>query len=152
MTHQSDDHDSTSASTSRLKRARNRFSLLADKAEDEEIERRIRDGLELSGATPWILIFAIFIASVGLNINSTAVVIGAMLISPLMGPIMGVGLGVAVYDFKLVKRALFNLGMHNPNFYHGLAQQFGMCSSHYLVGWQGSSESPEKKSPMLSRG
>ena len=111
MTHQSDDHDSTSASTSRLKRARNRFSLLADKAEDEEIERRIRDGLELSGATPWILIFAIFIASVGLNINSTAVVIGAMLISPLMGPIMGVGLGVAVYDFKLVKRALFNLGM-----------------------------------------
>lgn len=88
-----------------------RFSLLSDKAEDDEIERRIRDGVELSGATPWILIFAIFIASVGLNVNSTAVIIGAMLISPLMGPIMGAGLGVAVYDFRLVKRALFNLGI-----------------------------------------
>lgn len=88
-----------------------RFSLFADKAEDEEIERRIRDGVELSGATPWILIFAIFVASVGLNVNSTAVIIGAMLISPLMGPIMGAGLGVAVYDFDLVKRALFNLGI-----------------------------------------
>lgn len=88
-----------------------RFSLRDDKAEDEEIERRIRDGVDLSGATPWILIFAIFVASVGLNVNSTAVIIGAMLISPLMGPIMGAGLGVAVYDFELVKRALTNLGI-----------------------------------------
>lgn len=88
-----------------------RFSLFADKAEDGKIERRIRDGVELSGATPWILIFAIFVASIGLNVNSTAVIIGAMLISPLMGPIMGVGLGIAVYDFDLVKRALFNLGI-----------------------------------------
>ncbi len=111
MTNHSNEPNTSSNSISRLKRARHRFSLLADKAEDEEIERRIRDGIELSGAIPWILIFAILIASVGLNINSTAVVIGAMLISPLMGPIMGVGLGVAVYDFKLVKRALFNLGI-----------------------------------------
>jgi uncharacterized hydrophobic protein (TIGR00271 family) len=88
-----------------------RFSLFTDKAEDAEIERRIRYGVELSGATPWVLIFAIFIASVGLNVNSTAVIIGAMLISPLMGPIMGAGLGVAIYDFDLVKRAFFNLGM-----------------------------------------
>ena len=88
-----------------------RFSLFADKAEDVEIERRIRDGVELSGATPWILIFAIFVASVGLNVNSTAVIIGAMLISPLMGPIMGAGLGVAIYDFDLFKRAISNLGI-----------------------------------------
>lgn len=88
-----------------------RFSLFTDKAEDVEIERRIRDGVELSGATPWILIFAIFVASVGLNVNSTAVIIGAMLISPLMGPIMGAGLGIAIYDFGLVKRAIFNLGI-----------------------------------------
>ena len=88
-----------------------RFSLFADKAEDVEIERRIRDGVELSGATPWVLIFAIFVASVGLNVNSTAVIIGAMLISPLMGPIMGAGLGVAIYDFELVKRAISNLGI-----------------------------------------
>ena len=90
---------------------RDRFSLSEDKAEDIEIEARIRDGVELRGATPWILIFAIFVASVGLNVNSTAVIIGAMLISPLMGPIMGAGLGVAVYDFDLVKRSLTNLGI-----------------------------------------
>lgn len=88
-----------------------RFSLLQDKADDESIERRIREGMELSGATPWILIFAILVASIGLNVNSTAVIIGAMLISPLMGPIMCAGLGVALYDFDLVKRSLVNLGI-----------------------------------------
>lgn len=108
---QSPDPDHSTSSIHPLKRVRHRFSLLADKAEDSEIERRIRDGVELSGATPWILIFAILIASVGLNVNSTAVIIGAMLISPLMGPIMGAGLGVAVYDFALVKRALTNLAI-----------------------------------------
>lgn len=90
---------------------RDRFSLHDDKADDAEIEARIREGTELRGATPWILIFAIFVASVGLNVNSTAVIIGAMLISPLMGPIMGAGLGVAVYDFPLAKRSLVNLGI-----------------------------------------
>lgn len=90
---------------------RERFSLHDDKAEDAEIEARIRDGVELRGATPWILMFAIFVASVGLNVNSTAVIIGAMLISPLMGPIMGAGLGVAVYDYELVKRSLSNLAI-----------------------------------------
>ncbi|MEO8384653.1 MAG: TIGR00341 family protein [Betaproteobacteria bacterium] len=88
-----------------------RFSLRRDKADDEEIEKRIRDGVDLSGATPWILMFAIVVASVGLNINSTAVIIGAMLISPIMGPIMGAGLGIAVFDFDLVKRSLKNLGI-----------------------------------------
>ncbi|MEG2573938.1 MAG: TIGR00341 family protein, partial [Bacteroides sp.] len=56
----------------------------------------------------WILIFAIFIASLGLNVNSTAVIIGAMLISPLMGPIMGIGLAVGLNDFELMKRSLKN--------------------------------------------
>lgn len=50
--------------------------------------------------------FAIFMASLGLNVNSTAVIIGAMLISPLMGPIMGVGLSVGLNDFELMKRSL----------------------------------------------
>ncbi len=86
-----------------------RFNLRDDKADDEEIEARIRDAVELRGATPWILVFAILVASVGLNVNSTAVIIGAMLISPLMAPIMGAGFGVAVYDFALVKRSLTNL-------------------------------------------
>lgn len=96
----------------RLRRAlARRFSLLADKAEDAVIERRIRDGIELQGATPWILMSAILIASIGLNVNSTAVIIGAMLISPLMGPIMGVGLGAAVYDFPLIRKSFANLGI-----------------------------------------
>lgn len=90
---------------------RERFNLRDDKAPDDEIEQRIREGVELRGATPWILMFAILTASVGLNVNSTAVIIGAMLISPLMGPIMGAGFGVAVYDFDLVKRSLTNLGV-----------------------------------------
>ncbi|MFQ8804273.1 MAG: hypothetical protein ACLR8Y_03020 [Alistipes indistinctus] len=52
----------------------------------------IRKGIEFKGTNLWVLVFATFIASLGLNVNSTAVIIGAMLISPLMGPIMGIGL------------------------------------------------------------
>lgn len=88
-----------------------RFSLREDQAPHEVIDQRIRAGIELRGATPWILMFAIFIASIGLNVNSAAVIIGAMLISPLMGPIMGIGYGVAIYDFPLIRRALANLGI-----------------------------------------
>lgn len=88
-----------------------RFNLKTDSAPAGEIERRLCEGVELVGATPWVLMFAIFIASMGLNVNSTAVIIGAMLISPLMGPIMGAGLGLAVYDFALFKRALLNLAI-----------------------------------------
>ena len=58
------------------------------------------------GHTAWILMFSILIASVGLNINSTAVIIGAMLISPLMGPIVAIGLSVGTNDYNLLKRAL----------------------------------------------
>ena len=58
-----------------------------------------------------MLIFAIFIASLGLNVNSTAVIIGAMLISPLMGPIIGIGLAVGIHDFELMKRSFRNLFM-----------------------------------------
>lgn len=86
-----------------------RFNLLADKAPNDVIERRIREVVELRGATPWILMFAILVASIGLNVNSTAVIIGAMLISPLMGPIMGIGHGIAVHDFALARSALKNV-------------------------------------------
>ncbi|MBK5256354.1 MAG: DUF389 domain-containing protein [Vicinamibacteria bacterium] len=88
-----------------------RFSLLQDKAENAEIDASLRAGVELSGSTPWILMFAILIASIGLNVNSTAVIIGAMLVSPLMGPIMGVGYGVGIYDFPLIRKSLLNLGI-----------------------------------------
>lgn len=90
---------------------RDRLNLDDDKATPEETSEYIRKGIEFNGPNVWILIFAIFIASVGLNMNSTAVVIGAMLISPLMGPIMGVGLGAGIFDFGLIKRSAKNLGL-----------------------------------------
>ena len=74
--------------------------------EDEQVTvDSIRNGVEFKGTNLWILIFATFIASLGLNVNSTAVIIGAMLISPLMGPIMGVGLAIGQNDFELMKVA-----------------------------------------------
>lgn len=81
------------------------LSLKNDKAPEEESIASIKAGVEFRGASLWILIFAIFVASLGLNTNSAAVIIGAMLISPLMGPIMGIGLSVGINDFELLKRA-----------------------------------------------
>ena len=66
------------------------LDLRKDKDNELATVDSIRKGVEFKGANLWILIFAIFMASLGLNVNSTAVIIGAMLISPLMGPIMGV--------------------------------------------------------------
>jgi len=86
-----------------------RFSLQEDNAEESETIDSIRKNVEFKGANLWTLIFAILIASIGLNVNSTAVIIGAMLISPLMGPIMGVGLGIGINDYELVKKGVRNL-------------------------------------------
>jgi uncharacterized hydrophobic protein (TIGR00271 family) len=80
-------------------------------ANDTQIDEQIRAGIELKGVNAITLILAIFIASVGLNVNSTAVIIGAMLISPLMGPIMGAGYGVAIYDFPLIRKSVLNLAI-----------------------------------------
>ena len=82
------------------------LDLRKDKDNEQATVDSIRKGVECKGANLWILIFAIFMASLGLNVNSTAVIIGAMLISPLMGPIMGVGLSVGLNDFELMKRSL----------------------------------------------
>ncbi len=71
----------------------------------------IKADIPLKGATAWILICSIFVASVGLNANSTAVVIGAMLISPLMGPILGIGLSIAINDVDTLKKSLINFGV-----------------------------------------
>lgn len=71
----------------------------------------IKDDIFFKGHTSWILVCSIFIASVGLNVNSTAVVIGAMLISPLMGPILGIGLAVATNDVDTLRRSLKNFGV-----------------------------------------
>jgi uncharacterized hydrophobic protein (TIGR00271 family) len=103
--------DTSSRPASLREAIAHRFSLLDDKADDAEIDRSLRAGVELRGATPWILMFAIVIASVGLNTNSNAVIIGAMLVSPLMGPIVGLGYGIGIYDFALVRRSLANLAI-----------------------------------------
>ena len=85
-----------------------RFALGADAATQEEVNSNIQKGIMIKGSNLWVLIFAIFIASLGLNTNSTAVIIGAMLISPLMGPIIGMGYSMGVYDFALLKESLRN--------------------------------------------
>lgn len=71
----------------------------------------IKADIPFKGATAWILICSIFVASVGLNADSAAVVIGAMLISPLMGPILGIGLSIAINDIDTLKKSLINLSV-----------------------------------------
>lgn len=90
---------------------KDRFNLSEGKASEKQTIEEIQQGVAFRGANLWILIFATMVAAVGLNVNSTAVVIGAMLISPLMGPIMGIGLGVGINDFELILKGLKNLGI-----------------------------------------
>ncbi len=87
------------------------FSLRNDQQEPDIIDGALRSGAQVVGTNLWVLFFAILIASVGLNVNSTAVIIGAMLISPLMGPIVGIGYAAAVADFALIRAAFKNLGI-----------------------------------------
>lgn len=92
-----------------LNTIRHVFSLSDDISEADAIDTEIRSNVSLRGTNLWVLMLAILIASVGLDVNSTAVVIGAMLISPLMGPIMGIGYGIGVYDFPLIRKAVMSL-------------------------------------------
>ena len=85
------------------------FSLSDDEANKFDVIEEVRQNVPFRGTNLWILIFAVVICSVGLNVNSTAVIIGAMLISPLMGPIVGLGVGSGTYDMKLIRRSLRNL-------------------------------------------
>src|SRR5574344_1324330 len=82
---------------------------ISDDTDYEMTTASIKKSVEFRGINAWILFFAIIIASVGLNVNSTAVIIGAMLISPLMGPINGIGLAVGTFDMPLLRKSLFNL-------------------------------------------
>ena len=81
-----------------------------DTDRDATIEA-IKNDVPFKGATAWILICSIFVASIGLNYNSTAVVIGAMLISPLMGPILGIGMSIAVNDVDVLRKSLINFAV-----------------------------------------
>ena len=85
-----------------------KFRLLKEQEEFNVVKNNIEKDAAFHGTNLWILFFAILVASLGLNINSTAVVIGAMLISPLMGPIVSAGFGVAVNDLTLIRKSLGN--------------------------------------------
>ena len=84
------------------------FNLRPHKEDESEIIDQINSGITFRGGNLWVLIFAILIASLGLNVNSTAVIIGAMLISPLMGPIIGMGFALGTNDLDMLKRTAKN--------------------------------------------
>lgn len=93
---------------------KNSFFSIFDLKRDTDVDSTLEDvkaSVGMSGQTAWVLIFSILIASAGLNTNSTAVVIGAMLISPLMGPIVGMGLSLGINDIDLFKRAIINFNV-----------------------------------------
>ncbi|NVO83548.1 DUF389 domain-containing protein [Hymenobacter terrestris] len=92
-----------------LRWLRLRFDLTQDMGTPDDIVQDVEEGLLFRGTNLWVLMFAILVASVGLNVNSTAVVIGAMLISPLMGPIVGIGFGAATVRVEIIQRGLSNL-------------------------------------------
>ena len=84
------------------------FTQLKEDTDYDATVKHISSSVEFRGVNLWVLAFAIIVASVGLNVNSTAVIIGAMLISPIMGPILGVGLSIGTLDEELLKRSLRN--------------------------------------------
>ena len=85
------------------------FDLHQGEEDKSRVLDNVRASVSFRGANLWILACAIVVASIGLNVNSAAVIIGAMLISPLMGPIIGAGFGIGTFDFDLLKKSLRNL-------------------------------------------
>lgn len=100
-----------SSVTGLLKGAKSYFNVSNDLIPQNEVEISIRSGVSFKGSQLLMLIFAIFIASLGLNTDSIPVIIGAMLISPLMGPIIGMGLAIGIEDFDLLRKGLKNIFM-----------------------------------------
>lgn len=92
-----------------VRRLFKRYIYLFDDVDTEDAAARIKNAIWFKGPNVWILAFAIVLASVGLNVNSTAVIIGAMLVSPLMGPIIGMGMALGTNDVDLLKSAAKNL-------------------------------------------
>jgi len=86
-----------------------RLLSIADEVDKPAVDENIRKDVEFQGFNIWILICSISICSIGLNMNSTAVIIGAMLISPLMGPLVGMGYSVGTFDRDLLIKSLKNL-------------------------------------------
>ena len=94
-----------------LNKLLNFVDLQKGEEDQKKVLENIVSNISFRGSNLWILACAIVIASVGLNVNSTAVIIGAMLISPLMGPIVGAGFGLGMYDFVLLKKSIKNLSI-----------------------------------------
>ena len=92
-----------------IKKRIRQYTYIYDQIDTEAAAERIKSSIWFKGPNAWILVFAIVLASVGLNVNSTAVIIGAMLVSPLMGPIIGTGLALGTNDTDLLKSAVKNL-------------------------------------------
>jgi uncharacterized hydrophobic protein (TIGR00271 family) len=85
------------------------INLHSGEEDRDKVLENVKANISFKGSNLWILACAIVIASIGLNVNSAAIVIGAMLISPLMGPIVGAGFALAIYDFELLKKSGRNL-------------------------------------------
>ncbi|MBR2301342.1 MAG: TIGR00341 family protein, partial [Bacteroidaceae bacterium] len=92
-----------------FRQLKTRLDITPEKVDEATVIDNVRRAVMFRGVNLWILIFAVIIASVGLNIDSTPIIIGAMLISPLMGPIIGTGLAVGINDMELMKRSIRNL-------------------------------------------
>lgn len=127
-----------------LKNIGSYFNVSADLLPQAEAEAEIRSGVSFKGSQLLILIFAIFVASLGLNTDSVPVIIGAMIISPLMGPIMGIGLGIGIQDFDLVTRSTRNIGM-------AVVGSIIASALYFLVSpqYEGSSELLARTSPSI---
>ncbi|MCH5237895.1 MAG: TIGR00341 family protein [Muribaculaceae bacterium] len=120
------------------------FNVAEDLEPQQDVEQSIRSGVDFKGSQLLVLIFAIFIASLGLNTNSVPVVIGAMLISPLMGPIIGMGLGIGIADYELLRRSLRNISM-------AVLGSLAASAIYFLISpqYEGSSQLLARTSPSI---
>ena len=120
------------------------FNVKDDLENQADVEQSIRSGVDFKGSQLLVLIFAIFIASLGLNTDSTPVVIGAMLISPLMGPIIGMGLGIGIADYVLLKRSFKNISM-------AVLGSLAASAIYFLISpqYEGSSQLLARTSPSI---
>lgn len=120
------------------------FTLSQDLEPQADVETSIRSGVSFKGSQLIVLIFAIFIASLGLNTNSIPVIIGAMLISPLMGPIFGMGLALGVQDYSLLKRGFKNICM-------AVLGSLAASAIYFLISpqYEGSSQLLARTSPSI---
>lgn len=120
------------------------FNVAEDLEPQQDVEQSIRSGVDFKGSQLLVLIFAIFIASLGLNTNSIPVVIGAMLISPLMGPIIGMGLGIGIADYDLLRRSFRNISM-------AVLGSLAASAIYFLISpqYEGSSQLLARTSPSI---